>query len=129
MRSQTVEKPLDGFSKIFKHMPPIQDVLRLWGAFRRSTQVFGRTIPANDLNTRMPPQPLRQCFCAPVRKEINGMVTLQVNEQRPIGAPAPEGKIVYSQVFWSGQKCWCRLFGAAQEGIGARRHGELLGET
>ena len=53
-RFQTAQLPLDGFPKVLDQVKAISDLACLWRALTRSVSVKASTIPADDLDFRMP---------------------------------------------------------------------------
>ena len=67
------------------------------GAVACALGVRTRPIPCDHLDTRVLAQPLRDWLSGPLREQGHGLVALQVHQDRAIGVPFPQGKIVHPQ--------------------------------
>ena len=69
---------------VVKKVPSIGHLYRVRDGFRRRFGVQTGSVPADDLGSRMSPQPLRGAFSAAVRQQINDLATFQVTENRAV---------------------------------------------
>ena len=56
-----------------------------------------RAVARHDLHSGVLPEPLRHCFGGPIWEQGHGLPALQVHEDRAIGVPFPQGKIVHPE--------------------------------
>src|SRR5579885_649158 len=110
-------------------MPPIQHLLRPGRAFAGPSGKLGRAVTTDPLDPWMVLEPPGKGLGTAVGQQINRAMPLQIDQDRPVGAPAPEGKIINPQDAWSSRGGRPGAFGEAQEGIGADRHPHLIHKT
>jgi hypothetical protein len=77
-------------------MPAISHLVRLGGTFACAAAILWGTVSANQLNTRVSPQPGGQRFSSSVKQQVNRLMTFQIHQdcailltssQRPIIDP------------------------------------------
>ena len=93
----TFQQPLHGFSQIAQEVEAICYLGSVRRALGSSFGVGPGSIPADDFDPRMLTQPGRQGFGRPVGEQVDGLVAFQVNQDRAIGLPLAQRKIVYAK--------------------------------
>ena len=76
--------PLDGFPEVLQQVEAIGDPLRLWRALSRTIGVEPRTVPADNLNLLVPPQPVRAGCCRSICQEVDHPMAFEVNDDRSV---------------------------------------------
>jgi hypothetical protein len=90
------QKSLNRFSQIFQDMPAVNDLLGLWSPIGGSTPIGFRAITANDLHSRMLPEPLGQGFRTTILQQVHWLVRFSIEEECPIGVSSSKGKIIHA---------------------------------
>jgi hypothetical protein len=113
---------LQGFAQILQQMPAIHNLDGCGRTGRRTLGIALRTIAADYLHSGALCQPVAKRFPFPIRQEVDGPVSLQINQDRAIPLTTPHRPIVNAndvgRIF--GRKC-----GAAhcpEQRVAADRH-------
>ena len=80
----------------------IGDLLRVRRARGCTAGVVSVAVPADNLYARVCGEPLGQGRRQAIRKHVNDLVPLQINEQGAVGLPAPETEIIDPEDAWRG---------------------------
>jgi hypothetical protein len=73
---------------------PIDDLDRLWGAVPHPFGIEPTPIAADDLDTRLRLQPLRDRWGRANGEQINDLMALEITPHGPQASPAPPGPFV-----------------------------------
>jgi hypothetical protein len=77
----------------------------------------------------MLPQPLRHGVSDAIREQGHGLPTFQIHQDRAIGVPFPQGKVIHAEHSGRGKR-WARLPAEqAQQGVAAHHQVPLEAET
>jgi hypothetical protein len=87
-----------------------------------------RPIPGDDLHPGVCLEPLGDRLSGTIRQECHGLPALQVHQDRAIGVPFPQGKIVPSQHPGCGHSGQRQLPEQAQEGVPAHPQVPLVAQ-
>src|SRR5260221_889583 len=96
-RIHPTQHPFERLTPIFDHMPPIHHLLGRGRAKLSTTSILSGTVSADPLHTRMSAKPGCECFCGPVRQQIDWTVPLPVNQQSAVRETTTKRKIIYSK--------------------------------
>jgi hypothetical protein len=125
---QAREGAFQRFPQVLQQVPAIDHLLSVRSAFGGSAQVFGGAIATNHLHAGMALEPLTKSISATVRQQINWSMRLQIDEDRAIGSPSLQGKIVHAQHTRRCERDGARLLSAAQECIRTHHDTHLASE-
>jgi len=75
---------LNGLDEIVNQVPPVSYLDSFRSSRRGPQSVTPRAVPTDDLNSRMLFQPIGQCFCFSIRKEVYYLAKLQVTDGRAV---------------------------------------------
>jgi hypothetical protein len=103
-----------------------EPIRHLDGRGRAVTSALGigtRPIARDDLHPGVLPQPLRHRFGGPLRQQGHGLPAFQIHQDRAIGVPFAQGKIVHPEHPGRGHGGQRQLPEQAQEGVPA--HGQV----
>lgn len=119
---------LESLANIAKEVPPIDD---LTGVGSSGPNAFGKdfgAIASDDLDGRMSFEPVRQRAGIAIGKEIDDLVSLQIDDHRSVSPSAAPGPLVDAD---DTRLCgWKNVMEAdkPQEGISARVHPKTAGQ-
>ena len=116
------------FREILDEMKAVRDLGGRGGPLPRPVSVGARPIPRDHFDPRMRPEPLRQGVGGALGQERHGVVALLVHQDRAIGLPLPQGKIVHAQDGGGGTRRQRQPAEQAQQRIPADGHAELLAQ-
>jgi hypothetical protein len=72
----------------------IRNLDRVRRTFRRPARIVRRTIPGNDLDPGVRPQPRRDGVCGALGQHIDRLLPFKIHQDRAIDTALPEGKII-----------------------------------
>ena len=122
---------MDRVTEVPQQMPAVADLDGIGRALAHAVGVGPGTIPGDDLDARVLPQPGRQGLGLAVRQEVEHAVPLEVDEDGPITMATTPGPVIDRQH----PHGWPRLRDGAgaprhpQQRIGADGHGQPHGEA
>ena len=97
LSQQTMMRYQSALAHIVKKVSSISHLNRVRRGFRRRLGIQTGSIPADDLGSRMGPQPLRGTLRAAVRQQIDDLATFQVTENRAVATSLAPRLVVDAQ--------------------------------
>jgi hypothetical protein len=82
---------------------PIDDLDRLWGTVPNPFGIEPTPIAADDLDTRLRLQPLRDRWGRANGKQVNDLTALEITHNRPKAPASPPGPFVEPNHPWGGK--------------------------
>jgi hypothetical protein len=79
-RLETAELPLHGFLEVLQQVKAVSDLSRLRRALARGVRIEASAIAADDLDFRMPLEPVCRGPGRAIRQQFHHLATLQVDE-------------------------------------------------
>ena len=101
----TVDGGLNGIPQIAKKMRLIGDLHSVRSALADTVGVGSSTIARDNLDTRMPAQPLGQHRGLPIRKQVDDAIALQINQDGSIPMAASKRPVVNGPAPSASQPC------------------------
>jgi hypothetical protein len=86
-----------GLGEVVPDVPPVADLESIGQRLMHGFGIAGGAVTADDLNARMLTQPRGKSVGPAVRKDINPPASLGVDQNRGIGARAPQREVVNAQ--------------------------------
>jgi hypothetical protein len=73
-------------------------------------------------------QPATECRGGPIGQQVNRVLAFQINQDRAVGSPFAQGKVIDTKDTWC-RESWARcLTHDAQERVGAHGHMQAMTE-
>jgi len=94
------KEPLQGLAQILHQVEPIDDLDRLWGTVPNPLGIEPTPIPADDLDTWVRLQPLRDRGGRAHREQINHLMALEITHDGPKASASPPGPFVEPDHAW-----------------------------
>ena len=110
------------FPEILQHMEAVRDLGRRRRAVPSAFRIGTRPIARDDLHPGMLPEPLCQGRRRAFWQERHGLAALQVDQDRAISVPFPQGEIIHSKHPGRGERRGRLLAEHAQQGVAAHHH-------
>jgi hypothetical protein len=122
---EPIEQSFESFPQVADEMPPIEDLLGLWGAKGGSTRILCRAVTAQDEDAWMRLEPHGKGIGRAVGPQVDRPMALQVHQQSARRTATPQRPIIdpTDGRRWHG---WIRqLADQPQQGVGAGGHMKL----
>jgi hypothetical protein len=122
---EPIEPSFESFPQVADEMPPIEDLLGLWGAKGGPTRILCGAVTAQDEDAWMRLEPRSKGIGRAVGPQVDRPMALQVYQQGAIGAPTTHRPIIDPK---DGRRWHGRIRQLAdepQQGIGAGGHMKL----
>ena len=113
------EHLVQGFTEILEQMKAVRNLGRSGCSVPCALGIGARAVPGNHLDPRMGLEPLRHGIGRALREEGHGLATLQIHQDRAIGMPFAQGKIVHPEHPGRGEDRPRQPAQHAQEGVAA----------
>ena len=94
---EPIEPSFESFPQVADEMPPIEDLLGLWGAKGGPTRILCGAVTAQDEDAWMRLEPRSKGIGRAVGPQVDRPMALQVYQQGAIGVPTTNGPIVHPQ--------------------------------
>ena len=108
---RAAELRLNGLAQVLQNMEAVGDLTRLRRAFMRALGKRTAAIAADDLDVRMPLEPVRCRARGTIRQKVDHLPPLQVHDDGPISgalAPRPIIDAHHPNVFVSARRAFAR---------------------
>jgi hypothetical protein len=86
--------------EIFQEVPAIRNLQGMGRTITNRLRISLGSVTGDNLNSRMVTQPLTDAFGSSVRKQVNDVPTLMVNQDSAIALSLPDCPVVDAQNSW-----------------------------
>jgi hypothetical protein len=83
------QESLQDVTEVLQEVPAVSNLHRIRCTLPPAVGVVLATIPAQNLDSRMVPQPPSQRLGGPIREQVDGLVSFEVHQDRAIAATSP----------------------------------------
>jgi len=108
----TLDDALNSFDQNVVEMPTVRYLPGVWRTERGATGIDVATVSADDLHTGVILQPYCPAFGGAVGQQVDGAMTLQVNDQGAVTFALAVSPVVHAN---HTRRCACWHTGAAQQ--------------
>src|SRR5215216_1154773 len=109
-----LEEALEGLTQVLEQMKAVGDLDGMWRPAARAFGILGRPVAADHLHPWMLLEPLGKGVSGALRKQINWLMLLKIDQDCPVDLPSPKRKVIDPQYAGCGRWRWWVVAGQAQ---------------